>query len=163
MQFDYFYGPQADQFSFYRVPKLLFVDEQFKDLSAEAKTLYGVLLDRVALSIQNHWIDDEGKVYIIFTINEVMEALSCGNKKAGRLLQELSQFGLIERKRQGLNRPNLLYVKNFISAQNGHFLKCQNDTSGNVKTTLQEMSKRHASNTDKNNTDMNKTYLCRQG
>ena len=114
MQFDYFYGSQAEQFSFYRIPKLLFTDPQFKPLSTDAKVLYGILLDRMSLSVKNHWLDEESRVYIIFTTEEIMEALSCANQKACRLMLELEKdAGLIERKRQGLGKPSLIYVKNF--------------------------------------------------
>lgn len=159
--FDYFYGAQAEQFAFYRVPKVLFTNERFKCLSAESKTLYGILLDRVPLSVKNGWIDEEGRVYIICTIESIMADMNCGNKKAGQLLSELEEkVGLIERKRQGLGKPNLIYVKNFISVDNsveGHFLKCQSDTSGSVKLTSPEMSKGHGSNTDINNTEYSDT------
>lgn len=84
--FDYFYGAQAEQFAFYRVPKVLFTNDRFKYLSAEAKTLYGILLDRVPLSAKNGWIDEQGRVYIICTIEEIMADMNCGNKKAIQLL-----------------------------------------------------------------------------
>lgn len=159
--FDYFYGAQAEQFAFYRVPKVLFTDGRFKYLSAEAKTLYGILLDRVPLSVKNGWIDEKGRVYIIYTIEEIMEDMNCGNKKAGQLLSDLEdKAGLIERKRQGLGKPNLIYVKNFISVDKtveGHFLKCQNDTSGSVETTSLDVSKRHGINTDINKTEYSDT------
>ena len=86
MQFDYFYGSQAEQFSFYRIPKVLFTDPQFKPLSTDAKVLYGILLDRMSLSVKNHWLDEQSRVYIIFTTEEIMEALSCANQKACRLM-----------------------------------------------------------------------------
>ena len=115
MGFDYFYGQQAEQFSFYRIPKILFTDERFRGISAEAKTLYGILLDRMNLSAKNGWLDGQGRVYIIFTVEEIESALTCGNKKAISLLAELeNKAGLIERKRQGLGKPNLIYVKNFL-------------------------------------------------
>ena len=105
MQFDYFYGSQAEQFSFYRIPKVLFTDPQFKPLSTDAKVLYGILLDRMNLSVKNQWLDEQSRVYIIFTTEEIMEALSCANQKACRLMLELEKdAGLIERKRQGLGK-----------------------------------------------------------
>ena len=163
MAFDYFYGDQADLFSFYRIPKLLFTDPRFRNLSAESKTLYGILLDRMSLSARNGWRDEEGRVYIIFTVEELQESLSCGNKKAISLLDELeNKANLIERKRQGLGKPNLIYVKNFCSVAfpvERHFLKCQNDTSGNVKITPAEVSKSHCNNTDINDTESNDTDL----
>ena len=111
---DYFYGQSSELFSFYRIPKLLFQDSRFQPLSTDAKTLYGILLDRMSLSVKNHWLDEKSRVYIIFTTEEIMEALSCANQKACRLMIELEKdAGLIERKRQGLGKPSLIYVKNF--------------------------------------------------
>jgi hypothetical protein len=116
MELDYFYGQQADQFTFYRIPKILFTDERFCDLSMEAKVLYGILLDRMSLSTKSGWLDNEGRVYIIFTNEEVMSALGCGEQKATKIFVELEKAGgLIERKRKGLGKPSLIYVKNFAS------------------------------------------------
>ena len=114
--YDYFYGAESEQFSFYRIPKVLFTEERFKAISAEAKVLYGLLLDRMSLSAKNGWQDKENRVYIIFTIEDIMEAMGCADQKAGKLLYELeSKCGLIEQKRQGLGKPNLIYVKNFVT------------------------------------------------
>lgn len=119
MQYKYFYGAQAEQFSFYRIPKALFTEPNFRELSTDAKVLYGILLDRMSLSLKNQWLDAQNKVYIIFTVEEIMDALNCANQKATRLMVELEkQAGLIERKRQGLGRPNLIYVKNFAAMIN---------------------------------------------
>lgn len=119
MQYEYFYGAQAEQFSFYRIPKALFTEPNFRELSTDAKVLYGILLDRMSLSLKNQWLDAQNKVYIIFTVEEIMDALNCANQKATRLMVELEkQAGLIERKRQGLGRPNLIYVKNFEATIN---------------------------------------------
>lgn len=119
MQYEYFYGAQAEQFSFYRMPKALFTEPNFRELSTDAKVLYGILLDRMSLSLKNQWLDAQNKVYIIFTVEEIMDALNCANQKATRLMVELEkQAGLIERKRQGLGRPNLIYVKNFAATIN---------------------------------------------
>ena len=119
MQYEYFYGAQAEQFSFYRIPKALFTEPNFRELSTDAKGLYGILLDRMSLSLKNQWLDAQNKVYIIFTVEEIMDALNCANQKATRLMVELEkQAGLIERKRQGLGRPNLIYVKNFAATIN---------------------------------------------
>ena len=119
MRYEYFYGAQAEQFSFYRIPKALFTEPNFRELSTDAKVLYGILLDRMSLSLKNQWLDAQNKVYIIFTVEEIMDALNCANQKATRLMVELEkQAGLIERKRQGLGRPNLIYVKNFAATIN---------------------------------------------
>lgn len=119
---DFFYGEQANLFSFYRLPKALFTSKRFEDVSVEAKVLYGFLLDRMGLSVKNGWKDEEGRVYIIFTVEAIMEHLGCSNKKAVGLLRELEEkAGLIERRRQGLGRPSLIYVKNFIEAPEERF------------------------------------------
>ena len=155
MTYDYFYGQQAEQFSFYRIPKALFTDEAFNSISTDAKLLYGILLDRMNLSAKNGWLDKEGRVYIIFTLDEVQESLGCGHGKAAKLLAELDgSTGLIERKRQGLGKPNIIFVKNFISrVRKSNFLKSENRTSGSSQIGSQEISKTDGSNTDTQKTD----------
>lgn len=158
MTLDYYYGEQAEQFSFYRIPKLLFTDERFKTISAEAKILYGLLLDRMSLSAKNGWLDQEGKVYIIYTVDDIMEALGCASQKAMKLLSELeSKCGLIERKRQGLGKPNLIYVKNFVTAQESKIQNCENQNSGVLKSETQEFPKSKGNNTEINYTENNDT------
>ena len=136
--YDEFFGiEESEQYAFYRVPKLLFTTDRFWNLSTDAKMLYGLLLDRMSLSQKNGWVDEQGRVYIIYTIENIMEALGCGNKKAIGLLAELeNKANLILRKKQGLGKPNLIYVKKFTVVANTpverHFLKCQNDTSFEV-------------------------------
>ena len=88
MSFDYFYGQQSELFTFYRVPKVLFTNERFWNISADAKMLYGILLDRMSLSAKNGWIDQNGRVYIIFTIDEAKMALNCAEQKATRRSME---------------------------------------------------------------------------
>lgn len=118
MTFDYFYSSQADSYSFYRIPRVLITGEHFKTLSTDAKLLYSLLLDRMGLSLKNNWLDDEGRVYIYYTIDEIQEDLCCGHVKAGKLLAELdtkSGIGLIERIKQGQGKPTKIYVKWFAS------------------------------------------------
>ena len=156
--YDYFYGAESEQFSFYRIPKVLFTEERFKAISAEAKELYGLLLDRMSLSAKNGWQDKENRVYIIFTIEDIMEAMGCADQKAGKLLYELeSKCGLIERKRQGLGKPNLIYVKNFVTPSESRFLNRENHDSGEVKITDQEPLKSRSNNTENNNTERSDT------
>ena len=115
--FQYFYGTQADQYSFYRIPKALFQDEYFRNLSSDAKILYGLMLDRMSLSIKNQWFDAENRAYIYFSIEDIMELLNCGRNKAIKSLQELDSetgIGLIEKKRQGFGKTNIIYVKSFV-------------------------------------------------
>ena len=109
MTLDYFYGQTGELFSFYRIPKALFQEQRFQSLSTDAKTLYGILLDRMSLSAKNGWLDEQNRVFIIFTIEDVKRSLCCADNKATKLLRELEEFGLIERKRRGLGRPSLVY------------------------------------------------------
>ena len=116
--FDYYYGIEAEQFSFYRVPRMLVKSEHFKDLSSDAKLLYGLMLDRMSLSMKNGWLDTENRVYIYYTIEDIMEDLGCCRDKGMKVLAELDSkkgIGLIEKKRQGLGKPDIIYVKNFAS------------------------------------------------
>ncbi len=117
VSFHYFYGSQADQYSFYRIPKALFQDEYFRCLSSDAKILYGLMLDRMSLSIKNQWFDEKNRAYIYFSIEDIMELLNCGRNKAIKSMQELDEengIGLIEKKRQGFGKTNIIYVKSFM-------------------------------------------------
>ena len=113
---DYFYGNERLSACFFRVPKALLSGDC--TLSVEAVTLYGLLLDRVGLSVQNRWADSKGRVYIYFVLKEVQKRLHCGHNKATKLLRELERYGLIERILQGLGKPAKIYVKNFSSKVN---------------------------------------------
>ena len=156
--FDYFYGAQAEQFSFYRVPKVLFTKEQFRQLSAEAKILYGIMLDKLDLSVKNKWGDEKGRVYIIYTVEQIMADMNCADQKATKLLDELEKkCGLIERRRQGLGKPNLIFVKNFITGvEDSVATQIQNrekHDSGAVNITTADYPKSRGINTNHNNTE----------
>ena len=114
MEFNYYFGTQADQYTFYRIPKNLITGKEFADLSLPAKLLYGVLLDRMSLSMKNGWLDEENRVYIIYQIKEIMVSLSVSEKMAIKYLKELEQFGLVEKKKRGFGLPSILYVKSFV-------------------------------------------------
>ena len=101
MEFGYFSEVQAEQFPFFRMPKVMFGDRLFKGISRDGKVLYGLLLDRVSLSRENGWIDDEGHVYVIFTLESIQMTMECSDKSATKYLSELEEFGLIERIRRG--------------------------------------------------------------
>ena len=164
IKFDYFRGMEAEQYTFYRIPKVLFTAECFRSLSCEAKVLYGLLLDRMGLSIKNRWFDEEDRVYIIFTVEELAELLNCGTQKVVRLLKELdvkSGIGLIEKKRLGLGKPNVIYVKNFMIQELTraekqdleaetleNTLNGENHNSRNVKITIQESAKSQFKNSE---------------
>lgn len=118
--FGYFYGVEAEQFAFYRIPRLLIKDARFKGLSNDAKLLYGLMLDRMSLSMKNEWLDEENKAYIIYPLDAVMEDLACCYTKAVNVLAELDSnkgIGLIERVRRGLGKPDIIYVKKFSSVE----------------------------------------------
>ncbi len=148
IQFDYFRGMEADQYTFYRIPKMLFTAECFRNLSCEAKVLYGLLLDRIGLSVKNRWFDEENRVYIIFKVEEIMELMCCKSQKATKLMKELDAetgIGLIEKRRPGLGKPNVIYVKNFMvkeivdsqetEEQNSEFSEAQEE-SGNQNSRI---------------------------
>ena len=120
MQFDYFYGNEAEQFTFYRIPKILITSPHFKKISDSAKLLYGLMLDRMSLSIRNGWLDDDNRAYIFFTTNDVMEQMCCGTEKATKMLTELDSekgIGLIERVKQGQGKPAIIYLKKFYELE----------------------------------------------
>ena len=117
MKNNYFYKSESEQFAFYRIPKLLFTDSRYAGVSVEAKVLYGLMLDRMSLSVRNNWVDDNNRVYIYFTLEEITDYLSIGKDKGVKLLKELDGI-LIERKKQGLGKPVMIYVLNFTDSQN---------------------------------------------
>ena len=158
MTLDYFYGQAGELFSFFRIPKALFQEQRFQDLSTDAKTLYGILLDRMSLSVRNEWFDKKGRVFIIFTIEDVKRTLRCADNKATRLLRELEEFGLIERKRRGQGKPCLVYVKNFSSESSKESVKNRdNDDSCGSKIACQDPVKSRGIKKKENKTEMNNT------
>ena len=158
MTLDYFYGQAGELFLFFRIPKALFQEQQFQDLSTDAKTLYGILLDRMSLSVKNEWFDKKGRVFIIFTIEDVKRTLRCADNKATRLLRELEEFGLIERKRRGQGKPCLVYVKNFSAESSKERVKNRdNDDSCGSKIACQDPVKSRGIKKKENKTEMNNT------
>lgn len=109
------YWWEAEAFAYYRVPKILFANPRYKELSAEASLLYGLLLDRTGLSGRNAaaFSDESGRIFIYYTLNESAPSLTVGHDKATRLFVELEKHGLLIRKRQGKGKPNRLYVQKF--------------------------------------------------
>lgn len=163
--FPFHYGNEPDQYYFYKVPKILFHDPDFAGLSTDAKLLYGILLDRMELSKSNNWMDEAGRIYIYYTIENIMKELQCGNKKAGNLLAELDDnkgIGLITRVHQGLTKPDKIFVHKLVKRNGqemsrGHPLTCQNDSSGDVKGTALDMSEGRTNETNIINTEINNT------
>ena len=179
IKLSYFYGREADQYSFYKIPKLLFTEEYFKKVSVEAKVLYGLMLDRMSLSMKNQWFDTEGRAYIYYSLEDIMDAMGCSNKKAISIMKELdieSGIGLIEKKRQGQGKPTMIYLKqfmiqdaqkcnNYISGEksaisevkNLHVLKCKNVMSRSEEFTHPEVKKLHTNKNNINNTELSNT------
>ena len=173
----YFTGGEADQFTFYRIPKQLFTNSYFRNLSTDAKVLYGLMLDRISLSVKNHWIDEQNRVYIYFSVEDTMEYLNCRKNKAVQLLSELDGekgIGLIEKRRQGQGKPTVIYVKNFFiptdagkaqkksseelpepSSEVGktNFKKSEKQTSGSLKNKPLEVGKTNPNKNNKSNSN----------
>ncbi|WP_300135943.1 replication initiator protein A [uncultured Oscillibacter sp.] len=115
---DYFYGDEAEQSIYFRIPRQLITDSRFKHLPTDAKLLYGMLLDRMSLSFKNGWYDGGGRVYIYYTVEEICGDMNCGRDKAMKMLADLDTkkgVGLIRRVRQGQRKPTKLYVKRFTT------------------------------------------------
>lgn len=157
MNFGYFYEEESEQFAFYRIPQVLFKDEKFVKLSTDAKVLYGLFLNRVSLSKKNHWIDEEGRVYVYYTLVSIQEDLHCASQKALKLLKELESYGLIERVKQGLCKPDRIYVKNFVLLQESPVRSGENHHTGVVKITSPECRKSPPNNTEINNIECSNT------
>ncbi|MBR1634331.1 MAG: replication initiator protein A [Lachnospiraceae bacterium] len=157
--FDYYYGKEAEQFSFFRIPRIIIKDRRFAGLSSDAKLLYGLLLDRMALSKSNGWTDGENRVYVIYTIKEIQNDLGCGKDKAVKTMAELDSvkgIGLVEKKRRGLGLPDILYVKNFITEspmnlggdEKSSFKSSGKPKSGVLKSRIQEAGNAEGRNTE---------------
>lgn len=177
LNLDYYYGNEAEQYSFYRVPKVLFTDSRYRGVSVEAKVLYGLLLDRMALSMKNGWCDNDRKVFIYFTLEDALVLLGCGKDKAVKLFKELDTdggIGLIERKRQGQGRPTKIYVKNFTlplepgqtsekpkSAllDSAEVWTSEKPKSGLLESRSLDFGKSASNKTEKNNTELSETDL----
>lgn len=182
MQFDYFYGNEAEQFTFYRIPKILITSPHFKKISDSAKLLYGLMLDRMSLSIRNGWLDNDNRAYIFFTTNDVMEQMCCGTEKATKMLAELDSekgIGLIERVKQGQGKPAIIYLKKFYELEDTarstklseiesqDVQESKNKTFENRKTRLLEIEslefrKSKCNYNNINNTDINYIYPINQ-
>ena len=142
---DYFYGDEAEQYTFYRIPKVLFTDPAYRRISSDAKILYGLMLDRMGLSVRNGWLDDCQRVFIYFTLEDALEYLCCGHTKAVSLFAELDKGGLIERKKQGQGKPTKIYVKNFV--RKAEVLTSEKRKSKVPQTGSQDFQKTYSNNT----------------
>ena len=135
---------------YYQIPQELFVNRLYKEkLNSDSKILYSFLLDRLSLSQKNHWFDKEGRVYLIFTREEVQNKLCLSEKTVTKAFKQLTDVNLIAEKRQGLGKPNLIYVgkiqheniKNFVDTENLQVLNSKNYGSREVKNTILDVEK----------------------
>ena len=157
--YDYHYGNEAEQYTFYRLPKALFTNGRYKDLSDGAKILYGLMLDRMSLSVKNGWLDEQDRVYIIFTLDDVQEYMNCKHDKGIKMLAELDTekgVGLIERVRQGQGKPAIIYVRKFFDT--AEVLTSEKPKSALLESRNQDFgktapNKNDISNINKNNTN----------
>lgn len=173
--YEYYYGTEAEQFNFIKIPRAFFTDkEKFGKLSNEAKIMYSLLLDRMNLSMKNGWLDEHNRVYIIYTIDEIAETMGCGTNLAVRILKELDDengIGLIHKKRRGFGLPTLIYVKKFFVGESAEktkterlrecskseFSNCENENSEICKNNTLQCSKGECNYTYSNKTDMSYT------
>jgi len=104
-------------FNYTQLPDELFTVELFKDLSLHAKVLYSFMLRRISLSKENSWFDEDGDVFIYYRTDEIMDKFNCSNKTASKIMAELEEIGLIEKKRQGQGKPDIIYVNKFSALE----------------------------------------------
>ena len=143
---DYFTADDAEEYSFYRIPKPLILNPDYRSVPVEAKMLYGLMLDRMGLSVRNGWLDEQGRVFIYYTVEAVREDLGCGKEKACKLLADLERADLIERRRQGLTKPSITYVKRFRQ-------RSENPTSGGRDGEPTEVGKAEPNKTEMKETE----------
>ena len=98
------------EYSFYQMPQELFDNEKYKKLSLEAKVIYSFLLNRMKLSKINHWINNQGEIYLIYTRKEIQSKLNLSDKPVTRAFKELRNANLIKEEKQGFGKPNLIYI-----------------------------------------------------
>ena len=170
MDFEYFYNREAERFNFLKVPEILVDGEESTGLSVEAIILYSMLLKRTGMSFKNNWIDKEGRVFIYFTVEEIMRRRSISKPTAIKILDELDSkkgIGLIEKVRLGLGKPNVIYVKDFMSiiaVKEDDLLKSKNLTSEvkdfNLRSKENELQE--VQNVDSNYIENNKSKYSKR-
>lgn len=161
MGFDYFYGRGTEPFAFLQVPRVLIEDERFADITTDAKFLYSFMLNRSFLSARSGWLDDAGRVYIYYTLEQIMADMHCANQKGTKLLKELEKAGLIERQKQGQGKATRIYVKDFSTGLHGDRNRKsethENHESRDVKITSPDSWKSCTNKIHINKTDMRET------
>ena len=146
------YFTDDKRISFLMIPWALITEPMFHGLSMESKVLYAMMLDRMGLSTQNGWLDGQGRVFIYYTVDSVREDLRCGKEKACKLLADLERADLIERRRQGLTKPSITYVKRFRQ-------RSENPTSCGRDDEPAEVGKPEPNKTEMKETEKNEEDL----
>ena len=144
---DYYYGNEGSQYTFYRIPKILFTEPKFKGISNDARVLYGLMLDRMGLSVKNEWRDDNNRIYIYFTLDDIQNYMNCGHTKGGKIISELENINLIERVRQGQGKPARIYIKKFFTVEDSNCEESNNDFSENCENSNSDFSKQENEST----------------
>ncbi len=156
-EMDFYYENESEQFVFYRIPKLLFTDARFSGISTDAKLLYALFLDRMSLSRKNGWVDDDKRVYIYFSVKEIMDRLNIASEKCTKIISELDDVkgcGLIHKKRQGQGKPTKIYVMKFtLRSESKKYPKPVTFENQNSEISVTE--KQDFRNTKGNNKDIN--------
>jgi len=165
---------------FYQLPKVFFTNPKYTKLSNDAKITWSILRDRLDLSIRNNWIDENGDIFFIYTNEKLKSILNISSpNKLSKIKKELTQAGLFNQIRVGLNKPNKLYIKKpevteadiyYISQQENdvesrndtdvsksYVQNYDNNTSGNMNMIHQDISKSYANDTDYIYTENNDT------
>jgi len=179
MPIKYFKKKEQYQERFYQLPKVFFTNEIYKKLSLEAKVAYSILRDRLELSLQNDWVDNEENIYFIYTNENLMEILNLGKNKVVKIKKELESVNLLRQKRLGLNKPNMLYLikpevtkDDIYKIQNEekpnkstddkevyktNFQKLAEQTSGSLQNKLPEVGETNSNDTEFSDTEFSDT------
>ena len=155
----YFHRGESGRYTFYRTPKVLFTEPEYAELTALAKILYGILLDRESLSDKSGWFDDRGRVFVYMTNRSICSLLRISDKTATKILVELEEIDLIQRVRQGQGKPNRIYVKDFLDTESLRYLTRKDSASGlgNVPNLVSEVLRcndNKINDTESNDTDL---------
>ena len=138
---------------FYQIPKELFINPYYKNLSSDSKLLYALLLDRLSISMKNEWIDEDGNIFLIFSRKEAQEKLNLSDKTVTKAFKQLTDVKLIYEKRQGFRKNNIIYVGKINHISNEKFMSRKNYDSRNEKSTNQESENLRCSNNKYNKTN----------
>jgi len=157
-EIDYYKNNEILENSYYQIPQELFVNSLYKEkLNSDSKILYAFLLDRLTLSQKNHWVDNEKRVYLIFTREEVQEKLNLSDKTVTKAFKQLTEAKLIYEKRQGFRKNNIIYVGKTNHISNTKIMSRKIYESRNGKSTSQESENLRCNNNKYNKNNYSNT------